>query len=181
MNEQQKIDFQKLFEKKDVNEKLYAILDAARSEAIYLNIDEVEHANLFESETAMLLAEAAPYLVELSIDDDFSQNIFTQEYGNSSMLFVYSHYEMDVLADFFRQYTQILLDGKKAIFAFYDPRVFHRFMRNADKEEKEEFFSVAREYACEKSPENTILVSYTYDNNLKYFEYSPGEINEKNE
>ena len=50
---------QTITSKENKNLTLYAILDAARSSNIYMQIDEVEHYNLFEGEEAQLLEEVA--------------------------------------------------------------------------------------------------------------------------
>ena len=142
--------------------KLYAILDAARSSNIYMQIDIVEHYNLFGEDVAEMLEEAAPYLVELDQEEVFTKSMLQEEYGNASMLFVYSTHDMETLATFFRSYTTVDVDGQQAFFAFYDPRVFERFMKRASSEELESFYSLVSCYACEKSTDTDYLVLYEY-------------------
>ena len=150
---------------KNKNLTLYAILDAARSSSIYMQIDDVEYHNLFEGEEAELLEEVAPYLVSLEENDSFTQAILSEEYGNSSMLFVYSSASIEELASFFRQYTKVIVDGQEAFFAFYDPRVFNRFMKRANQEELENFFSLVSVYACEDEDDSKNLIEYRYIQN----------------
>jgi hypothetical protein len=157
--------FQTIISKENKNLTLYAILDAARSSNIYMHIDEVEHYNLFEDEEAQLLEEVAPYLVSLEEDDSFTKAMLSEEYGNSSILFVYSNYSIEELANFFRQYTKVIVDGQEAFFAFYDPRVFNRFMKRASKEELEAFFSLVSVYACEDDDDSKKFTEYRYTQN----------------
>jgi hypothetical protein len=177
----QTVTLQNLLRYKKSEQKLYAILDAGRSEAIYLGIDAVEHYNLFDEEIAQQLAEAAPYLIELSMDCDYSKEILMQEYGNNSMLFIYSCEDIAILVNFFRQYTRMIVDKQEAIFAFYDPRVFHRFMRNAGDEEMKAFFSLVEQYACEESEAKKRLVCYTYEDKLKLRMCHEGEADATDE
>jgi hypothetical protein len=129
-----------------------------------MQIDEVEHYNLFEEEEAQLLEEVAPYLVSLEEDDSFTKAMLSEEYGNSSILFVYSNYNIEELASFFRQYTKVIVEGQEAFFAFYDPRVFNRFMKRASKEELEDFFSLVSMYACEDD-DSKKFIEYRYTQN----------------
>ncbi len=156
-----------LFEKSDSQTSLFAILDAARSRDIWLRIDETEHFNLFPPKYAGLLEEASPYLVKLDEKSSFTKWLIESEFGNSSILFLYSKESIETLARFFTRYTLVKVEGKAAFFAFYDPRVFRRFMRNADKEELEDFFGNVETYACEKGPEEMVLVCYEYDGELQ--------------
>lgn len=145
---------------------LYAIVDSAREEGLYLELDEVESFNLFRGEEATLLEEVAPYLIRLEGEDSFTEKLLNEQYGNFSLLFFQSNKPMNDIAEFFRDYTKVTIEGEVAYFAFYDPRVFKRFILKASSQEQEKFFSVAEAYFCEDAEDEEFLLHYYYDEKL---------------
>jgi len=160
-----------IIKKDDAKSKLYVIVDAARDDQIYFEIETVEHENLFPKKEALLLAEVSPYLLELK-DEEFSHTLLKERYGDSTLLFLKSTETLVSLAMFFRKYTKIKVEGKEAFFAFYDPRVFQRFIKNASETESEAFFSLVHTYYCEEAENVQTLLHYTYDETLSIHKMS---------
>ena len=86
------------------------------------------------------LEEVAPYLIELKKEDDFTQWVYENVYGELGAMFVHSTEEIESLAEHFRAYitTTTKVPNPKneaevieaeAYMRLYDPRVFPRFVK----------------------------------------------------
>lgn len=111
--------------------KIYAILDAAKVQFLtsYLERSELYYKCLFKGSSAEELKDVAPYIVELTDDNEFTRNLFTSAGMPSNMwdkeagIYIRSRATLDELWRHFRKFTRIQNDsGKWFYFAFWEPR-----------------------------------------------------------
>lgn len=148
-----------------MDDTTYAVVDSAMSNEIHVTIqtEALDYRCLYEGKEADLLEEAAPYLVQLERDDYLTNWLFKNVYKKNAISFIQSPAEIETLAHHLRQYAKIQAvtqgdDGKLtkqwAFFAFYDPRVFPRFMGGNTIEQSAEFFQGINQYLCESTTED---------------------------
>ncbi|HIQ16208.1 MAG TPA: DUF4123 domain-containing protein [Leucothrix sp.] len=152
----------------------YAVVDSALSNDVHVTVqtEALDYRCLYEGKEADLLEEVAPYLVQLERDDYLTNWLFKTVYKKNAISFIQSSADIESLAYHLRQYAKIQAvthgdDGKLtkqwAFFAFYDPRVFPRFMKGNTIEQSAEFFEGINQYLCESTDEDkNELHSYHY-------------------
>jgi len=118
--------------------RAFAILDAARDEAIYPAIlrADCEWCCLYRGDAATTMAEVAPYLVELNPESRFTPWLFEHAWGNSWGVFLNAPVKMEILQRHFRRFLMVKLpDGRNVYFRFYDPRVLRAYLPTCTPEE----------------------------------------------
>lgn len=151
----------------DDQNKIYALLDAARDGMIYQKLAEsdVEKVCLFIGEQARKLATVAPYLVELDQEDPFIQWLFENGWGKSWGIFAESEATFIELRHHFRSFLRVVDEnGKTLFFRYYDPRVIRVFLPTCDKDQLLTMFGPVRRYFVEDEDSNTII-QYSLRNN----------------
>lgn len=131
---------------------IYAILDAARDEAIYNKIQEsgLLGGCLYYGKKAEELADAAPYLVRLKPEDAFTEWLMNNGWGNSWGIFLESKAAPEQLKRHFRKFLTVYdEDGNPLYFRFYDPRVFRVYLPTCNAEELEIIFGPVNRYYLE--------------------------------
>jgi len=122
---------------------LYTILDTAVDDNIYPKLSEfdIEGVCLYRGQQAKNLAEVAPYLVKLQIDDPFTEWLLSNAEGKNWGIYVESDADLDELKKHFREllmaYTE---EGKLVWFRFYDPRVLRIYLPTCNDEELRAMF-----------------------------------------
>jgi len=155
------------------SENVYAVVDSALNHEIHITIQgaKLEYYCLYEGEEAELLEEAAPYLVKIKQDDELTQWLFKNIYKKNAISFIQSGVDIEILADHLRQYAKIRTvmqgdDGNLikqwAFFAFYDPRVFPRFIKGNTSKQSAEFFEEMDHFICENPENKNLLENYTF-------------------
>jgi len=136
-----------------ISTKTYVIVDAARVKTLtneLIALTTVNYENLFTQEDASKYEEVAPYLIELKKEDDFTQWVYENVYGELGSLFLHSTAEMEELSEHFREYITTTIEVEhpknknettetKAYVRLYDPRVFPDFLKSL--EDVNSFFS----------------------------------------
>jgi hypothetical protein len=158
--------------------KLYAIVDAARIEDTWLRLqtDSPHYTSLYQGDEAQELEDVAPYLVELKPDEDFTHWVLEVAYGDCGCIFLHSHYELEKLKNHLQPWVKIdfpveMPSGEtqtqSVFYAFYDPRVFSRFMQSVSIEEGEQFFNPLAQVQCENQDKPNLLSTFciNQDNN----------------
>ena len=152
----------------------YAVVDSAMSNEIHITIqtDALDYRCLYEGKEADLLEEAAPYLVQIEQGDYLTGWLLENVYKKNAISFIKTEADIEQLANHLRQYAKIQAvshgdDGKLtkqwAFFAFYDPRVFPRFIKGNTAEQSAEFFEGIDQYLCENTErDKNALHSYHY-------------------
>jgi hypothetical protein len=108
----------------------FAIVDAAKVRGLAITIGGygLEHKCLYQGEAYENLRDAAPWIVQLTPDNTFTRNLFTQGearwhlWDAGAAIFIRSRGTLDGLAKHFRKFTQPRLEnGSNLFFRFYDP------------------------------------------------------------
>jgi uncharacterized protein DUF4123 len=148
------------FENASQNEKnngepvVYAILDGSRSEKIYpmLSENKLRYSCLYEGKLNYELTLAAPYIVRLEKDADFTRELIQQAWGNSWGIFAITYAPTTLLAvrRNCRKIAYVLdAESKKYVFRYYDPRVFRIYLPTCDALETAKVFGPVTEYVIE--------------------------------
>lgn len=145
----------------DEQNRMYAVLDAARDGMIYQRLVEsdTEKVCLFIGDQARKLAGVAPYLVGLSERSPFTQWILEHGWGKSWGIFAESDATFIELRHHFRSFLKVINeeDGKTLFFRYYDPRVLRVFLPTCDQTQLLTLFGPVNRYYVEAEKENTLI------------------------
>jgi hypothetical protein len=142
---------------------LFAILDAARDLKV---LDVLRNCNqhyqsLYEGFKGEVLAQFAPYLVELSSQSALIETLVREAWGNSWGIFLTSTIGFKETRRHFRHFLIVQTEDRRELyFRFYDPRVLRVFLPTCTPQETEEFFGRISCYLMEEE-EATNLVQFT--------------------
>ncbi len=141
-------------------EKVYALVDAARSESIYPKIvsSGVESACLHRGEKARELAWVAPYLVALQRDTPFTSWLLENGWGKSWGIFFQSPATLNKLKQHFQTFLKVYdEEGNSFFFRFYDPRVMRVYLPTCNSEEIETVMGPLDSYMLEDEDASVLL------------------------
>jgi hypothetical protein len=141
--------------------RVFALLDAARDEQIYpaLLKADCEWVCLYRGDTAVTMAEVAPYLVQLDSHARFTSWLLEKGWGNSWGLFLHTTVAIERLQAHFRRLVMAQLpDGKMVYFRFYDPRVMRAYLPTCTPEEREAMFGPVERFIVEPQDGEEMLV-----------------------
>jgi len=145
----------------DDQNRMYAVLDAARDGVIYQKLAEsdIKKACLFIGEQARSLATVAPYLVELSEENPFTQWLLENGWGKSWGIFAESTETFIALRHHFRSFLRVINeeDGATLFFRYYDPRVLRVFLPTCDQAQLLTLFGPVDRYYVEGEAGNTLI------------------------
>ncbi len=130
-------------ETRDTRTEVYAILDGARNEAIYPAVigSRMLYSCLYRVPLPPVLAEAAPYLVQLIPNTPFTSWLLREGWGESWGIFLSSTASLQRLRGHFRQFLIVQDEtGHSLYFRFYDPRVMRGYLPSCTKAELEYVF-----------------------------------------
>jgi hypothetical protein len=142
---------------------LFAILDAARDAKVLdvLRNSDQPYQSLYEGLKGEVLAQFAPYLVELSPQSALIETLVREAWGNSWGIFLTSTIGFKETRRHFRRFLIAQTeDGRELYFRFYDPRVLRIFLPTFTPRETDEFFGRMGCYLMENE-EATSLVQFT--------------------
>jgi hypothetical protein len=149
---------------------LWFILDTARSPATLSGLLQYDppRINLFEDTTLAAMINVAPYLVRLEPESDFSNWLMNESVGQSWGIFIQSNADPGELADHFKRWITVWDDnGREMYFRFYDPRVLHVFLADANMAEIDRFFgALVKKMIAEVSPGDALVFYETNDEGL---------------
>lgn len=140
--------------------KVYALVDAARSETIYPKImgAKVKSACLHRGKMAEELAWVAPYLVQLGCEDTFTKWLFENGWGKSWGVIVNSSSSFSEIKRHFQTFLTVYdEDGKSYFFRFYDPRVFRAYLPTCNEKELEIVYGPVTRFHMEGEKENQLI------------------------
>ncbi len=162
----------------DENNKVYAVLDAARKKDIYHILDPDKHrdeAYIFEQihrekwfpelpwfkeysrciyplkgKIPKVLLKATPYLARIDLDSSFCRWLFNECWGDNCGIFFISQASDDQL---FHHFKKLLLakseSGESLYFRYYDPRVFRSFIPSCSTDQLNVFFELVERFIVE--------------------------------
>ncbi len=137
----------------------YAILDAARDDAIYKKIKDEgrQDGRLYYGVKGQEMADVAPYLIGLKQDDPFTEWVINSGWGNSWGIFLRSSVEQRLLMRHFRRFLIVSDENRRRFyFRFYDPRVLRVYLPTCRPKELEIFFGPVKRY-CLESKEGDLM------------------------
>jgi hypothetical protein len=144
---------------------LYALLDAAREEAVLklLRASDEEFQSLYEGLQGQSLAEHAPYLVRLTSESVFLSALLRAGWGQSWGFFVTSDRSFSEVRRHFRRFLFIRDDQDRELyFRFYDPRVLRVFLPSCSPLQAEALFESTGAFIVEGERTRT-WIRLTYE------------------
>ena len=146
--------------------KVYALVDAARSEAMYPRImgAQEESVCLHRGKMAEELAWVAPYLVRLQREEPFTQWLIDNGWGNSQCVFVRSWASFTQLKRHFQTFLKVYdEEGHSFFFRFYDPRVMRVYLPTCNADEIKIVFGKVESFVLEDQ-EPSFLLAFSQEN-----------------
>lgn len=138
------------------DDQVHAIVDGARDPRIVdlLLRTGLEYSCLFAGRMSPALRAAAPYIVHLAPDVNFTRQFFAQGWGNSWGVLTVA--PADVTLPLLRRHLRTLLRvqdeaGRKLLFRFYDPRVLRVFLPTCTQEETLRVFGPIHAFVTEST------------------------------
>lgn len=126
----------------------YALIDAARDEAIldYIRKLGYRYQSLYQGAPEM--EDYGPFLVEF--DRSSPAALLRAAWAKNWGVYIESESSFEVVRRHLRNFLMIKLpDGRSVYFRFYDPRVLLVFLRNATPEEVDPLFTCVRAWWIE--------------------------------
>jgi Domain of unknown function (DUF4123) len=116
----------------------YAVLDGASVPELLDQLygdEPPEFACLYRGELEPDLAEAAPYLIRLSVGSPFTEWLLSNCWGKHWGFFATAAEGIDGMRRHYRHFLMVKdPEGKQIYFRFYDPRVLRSFINIAEQE-----------------------------------------------
>jgi hypothetical protein len=141
------------------DERLFAVLDAAREPRIPANLKAfgVEFVSLYRGEPEEALAEVAPYLVKVDGNTHLMEWLLSG-WGQSWGIFANSSAEIEDVRRHLRRFL-IVQDpnGKDLYFRFYDPRVLRVYLPTCTVFETKQFLGPINAYLMESETGKSVL------------------------
>ena len=145
--------------------QVYAVLDGARDVRIESMLRQcfMEYDCLFAGRLSPRLRAAAPYVVHLARDADFTQRLLDTGWGQSWAVFtrVPADVPLQQQKRHFRTLLRVRAPNDKILhFRFYDPRVLRRFLPTCSPGQLQAFFGPIPEFVAEDAAGNPVAFSH---------------------
>lgn len=143
---------------------VFAILDAARNPAIYPAVKAagLPYTCLYSGKLPEVLAQAAPYLVKLEKDSDFTKRLLQEGWGDHWGIFALANATLEEVRRHFKRLLKVKdPQGKTLIFRFYDPRVLRVVLPTCEAGELATMFGPVRMFV--QAGERGEVLSYFRD------------------
>jgi hypothetical protein len=116
------------------------------------------HQCLFAGRLGTQLSQAAPYLVELSREAEFTRRIVSLGWGESWGIFAASPASIEHLRVHLRRFLQVVdAKGKRMYFRYYDPRVLRVYLPTCTEGELDVLFGPITRYMVEAAAPEQLL------------------------
>ncbi len=143
---------------------VYVILDGARNKKIFplLNESGARFSCLYEDKLDYAMTQAAPYLVRLEKDADFTRELIQQAWGNSWGIFAIADKPTSTLIRVRRNCRKIafvrdIAKKRKLVFRYYDPRVMRVYLPTCNTSEADKVFGPVSEFVMEGKTADQML------------------------
>lgn len=136
----------------EIGTKVFGILDGASIPSLLLNLASFspEHICLYRGELDPDMAEAAPYLVILERDSDFTKWVLINGWGEHWGIFGVTQVDLPTLRKHFRKFLMVYDEsGKSLYFRYYDPRVLRVYLPTCNAGELKTVFGPVVSYLVE--------------------------------
>lgn len=134
--------------------RVYAILDGARDERIEPMVSSCKqpHECLYNEPLTDNMRAAAPHIVELDSDAEFTQQLITLGWGQSWGIFLVT-YPPVTLTTVRKNFRKINIvqepSGEMVFFRYYDPRVMRTYLPTCTPDEVQFVFGPVKEILME--------------------------------
>lgn len=138
---------------------LYAILDGARDPLIYSTVTNSynEYFSLYKGNVPLEMAKVAPYIIRLTHESRFTDQLIQKAWGNAWGMFFTSTDDIENLRKHFRKFVKALDDRERPFyFRFYDPRVLNVFLKTCNEKELKKFFGNVARFSIEGDDSNSL-------------------------
>jgi len=147
---------------------VFMVLDCARDKRIepLINKSNIEQSCLYSGKLAYKLKRAAPHIVKLEAESDFTSEVLSLAWGNSwGVFFIASdNVSMAAIRHNCRKINMVKThEEKMLVFRYQDPRVLRQFLPICDKQQLEFIFGSAFIIAMEDASFKQ-LIRYSIDN-----------------
>ncbi len=120
---------------------LFALIDACDEPDVPPRCAEMgppRAVSLYRGNAEKDFAAFAPYLTQLKPEDVdwISEKLWAKAWG----YFVIARSDLGTLRTHFRHFLEVVVEGKKMFFRFYDPRVLRTFLETSDPQAIRQFF-----------------------------------------
>jgi hypothetical protein len=143
---------------------VWAILDGARDERIFpaLRGSRLDYLCLYSGHLPEPVKLAAPYLIELAPDYQFTPKLLELGWGQSWGVFVRTDDPLN-LRHHLRRFLRVQDEsGRRLLFRYYDPRVLRVYLPTCRRDELEYVFGPVRSYLIEDL-DGRALMEFTFD------------------
>jgi hypothetical protein len=141
---------QYLFPDDEIN--VFAVLDGASVPDLLAQLHEhqPDHVCLYRGELEPGLAEAAPYLIQLKPNFEFSNWLIENGQGKHWGIFAQSYADLRTLRRHFRSFLTVHDErGRPLLFRYYDPRVMRKYLPTCNAKELALVFGSVESYLVE--------------------------------
>lgn len=137
-----------------VRGNLYAIFDAARDPLILELLKDAacRQLSLFDGDTRVRMADAAPYLVEIPKESPVLELLIRAGWGRGWASFLASDVDfMAVRAQLRRSLMVKMPDGEVGYFRYFDPSILQAFLPASNAKEVQDFSGGITEFIVEQN------------------------------
>ena len=138
--------FKKLLKKEEQeNYTLYAIVDSAIhkefTKALHMQ-EENSYKILLKEPLAQKVEEVAPYLVQLNLEEEYTQKLMEKGFATNWITYLLSHKNINALQNELQEMIMPYSEQhqREILFRFYDPRNLENYMLMHSAEELVEMF-----------------------------------------
>ncbi len=145
---------------------VFMVLDGARDKRIepLINNSNIEHSCLYAGNLTYKLKRAAPHIVKLSENSNFTSKILTLGWGKSWGIFLLANQEtsMTTVRANCRRLAKVKgLNGKSLVFRYYDPRVIRLMLPACNQHEVNCILGDSISLLIEQKKENENELGFT--------------------
>lgn len=139
---------------------MWMIVDGARDRRVYPSLlsSYLEYSCLYAGDLAPALESAAPHLVQLQLDDQYTRRLIDNAWGNSWGIFLRCNETMDRMRRHLRQFLRVQdWRGRYLVFRYYDPRVLRVYLPTCTDDEIRTVFGPINSFYMEDENSATML------------------------
>jgi Domain of unknown function (DUF4123) len=141
-------------------DKLYALLDGARSPQVHSLVNESRLPSrcLYAEPLLPPMRDVAPYLVEMPPAAVFNLSLIAHSFGRSWGVFLETAQPIEPLRAHLRQFLRVEDEqDRRLLFRFYDPRVLRVFLPTCTVDELRTFFGPIHRFHVESDTATALL------------------------
>lgn len=140
----------------------YAVIDAIHRPDITVLFDgfELDWRCLWKGESAEKYALQAPYIAELKEDNEFTDWLLTQGFGQGWGIFLRSYFAIDELTHHLRKFNQVYSEVDKTwlMFRYYSPTAINQILPYLPGQDFVEFMRPVNQLMSEITEKSLLVV-----------------------